>query len=142
MISVGLKNPALVVMPISEDEVNKEKDFSSIYVLYKNKNDEIEIGIPDMMKYNAFLGNMYGWDNAGEKAFFLNGASLLQKMAPDIEDRPVYYIEPTDDRKVASYKIINSVNVKLTDILNGTFTISDANNNNTEIEKTKQLKHK
>ena len=108
----------------------------SLYASYKNKNGEIEIGIPDMVEYFPSTANMFGFSKATEKAFFYNGGSSLIESAPTINDRPVYSIQPSDNRKVAAYDIINSVDVKLSDVLNGNFKVVTDN-----FEKNKQPRH-
>ena len=60
-----------------------------VYVLYKNKNGEVEIGIPDMVEYFPSTANMFGFGEATEKAFFYNGGSSLIESAPTINDRPI-----------------------------------------------------
>ncbi len=139
MVSVRtrLRNPELIVTPISFEEANEDLGFSSLYVLYKNENNEIEIGMPDMMSYFPALGNMYGYEAATEKAFFYNGASDLEEMASTISDKPVYRIQPSDDRKVESYDIINGVDVKLDDVLNGNFKVVS-----NKTDEDKHVKHR
>lgn len=136
MIQVRLKNPTLIIAPVSQEEVNKGFGWGSLYVLYKNKNGEVEIGIPDMVEYFPSTANMFGFGEATEKAFFYNGGSSLIESAPTINDRPIYSIQPSDDRKVAAYDIINNVDVKLSDILNGNFKVVTDN-----IEDNKQPRH-
>lgn len=89
MIQVRLKNPTLIIAPVSQEEVNKGFEWGSLYVLYKNKNGEIEIGIPDMVEYFPSTANMFGFSDATEKAFFYNGGSSLIESAPTINDRPI-----------------------------------------------------
>lgn len=136
MIQVRLKNPTLIIAPVSQEEVNKGFGWGSLYVLYKNKNGEVEIGIPDMVEYSPSTANMFGFGEATEKAFFYNGGSSLIESAPTINDRPIYIIQPSDDRKVAAYDIINNVDVKLSDVLNGNFKVVTDN-----IEDNKQPRH-
>lgn len=136
MIQVRLKNPTLIITPVSEEELEKGFGWASTYVLYKNSQGEVEIGIPDMMEYSPSIANMYGFGEATEKAFFYNGGSSLIEAAPTINDRPIYSIQPSDDRKVASYDIINNVDVKLSDVLNGSFKVVQDNT-----KENKQQRH-
>lgn len=127
MIQVRLKNPTLIITPVSEEELEEGFGWASTYVLYKNSQGEVEIGIPDMMEYSPSTANMYGFGEATEKAFFYNGGSRLVESASTINDRPIYAIQPSDDRKVAGYDIINNVDVKLSDVLNGSFKVVSDN---------------
>lgn len=122
--SVRLKNPTIILMPLREDEIEKHSSgFSDLYLLYKNERGEIEIGIPSMINYFPETANMYGSGMATEKAYFYCGASRLKSEAQEITDRPVYAVYPSDDRKVEHYEILNSVDVDLNSILNGTYIV-------------------
>ena len=139
MARIRLKNPTLIIAPVSQEEVeeaDKVLGWGSLYVLYKNKNGEVEIGIPDMIEHFPATANMFGFGEATEKAFFYNGGSSLIESAPTINDRPIYSIQPSDDRKVATYDIINNVDVKLSDVLNGSFKVVIDN-----IDENKQPRH-
>lgn len=136
MIQVGLKNPTLIIAPVSQEEANKGFGWGSLYVLYKKKNGEVEIGKPDTVEYFPATANMFGLGEATEKAFFYNGGSSLIESSPTINDRPIYSIQPSDDRKVANYDIINNVDIKLSDVLNGNFKVVTDN-----IEENKQTRH-
>lgn len=127
MIQVKLKNPTLIITPVSQEELENGFGWGSTYVLYKNSHGEIEIGIPDMMEYSPTTANMYGFGEATEKAFFYNGGSSLVESAASINDRPIYAIQSSDDRKVAGYDIINNIDVKLSDVLNGNFKVVSDN---------------
>ncbi len=127
MIQVRLKNPTLIITPVSQEELEKGFGWGSTYVLYKNSQGEVEIGIPDMMEYSPATANMFGFGEATEKAFFYNGGSSLVESATSINDRPIYAIQPSDDRKVARYDIINNVDVKLSDVLDGSFKVVSDN---------------
>lgn len=90
-----------------------------------------------MAKYSPSTANMFGFGEATEKAFFYNGVSNLIEYAPNINDRPIYAVQSSDSRKVAAYDIINNVNIKLSDILNGSYKVVTDN-----IKNNKQPKHK
>ena len=128
MVQVGVKNPILIITPVTQEEINEGFGWASIYVLYKNKNNKVEIGIPDMLEYSSKTANMAGVSESTEIALFYNGGSKLMELAPHINNRPVYAIQPSDNRKVAFYDVINNVDVKLSDVLNGSFKV----NNNIE----------
>ena len=121
MINVKLDNPTIILTPLTEEEAKTDLGFAGLYVLYVNPLKEVEIGIPDMEKYNVTLANMHGFENATKKAYFFNGETFLKIRASEVTDRPVYEILPSDDRKVVACNIINDVNVGLTDVLNGKF---------------------
>lgn len=137
MLQVRLKNPTLIITPVSQEELKKGFSWASTYVLYKNSQGEVEIGIPDMMEYSPSTANMYGFGEATEKAFFYNGGPSLVESATSISDRPIYSIQISDDRKVAGYDIINNVDVKLSDVLNGSFKV--VSNNIEENKHPKQM---
>lgn len=119
----------LIITSISPEEVSKGLEWGLLYVLYKNENGEIEIGIPDMIEYFSTISNMSGFDEAP-------ASSNLAKFAPYINDRPVYSIQPSDNRKVEIYDIINNSDVELLDVLSGNFKVDSDN-----IEEIKQLKY-
>lgn len=128
MLGVRLKNPGIVLMPITEEEKNSFESDNSLYVLYKLKDSEdINIGMMAsyMQKYYPGLANVFELDNAVTKAFFYSGGSNLKYGADEVNDRPVYIINPDDDRVVDSYEIINNVNVSLEDVVDGNYTIGE-----------------
>ena len=127
MVSVRLKNPNLVLTPISEVEAEKDLGYTGLYVLYKDSKGTIQVGIPDMGRYSARLANMSGYEAATEKGFFYNGSQKLIDNAENIKDRPVYVLEVDDHRQVVNWASINDVDVSLDDTLNGTFQITEDN---------------
>lgn len=116
---INISGPKIVLTPISEED-KKDFRFASIYALYKNKNGQVEIGIPDMINHSD-LANMSGFEHSTEKAYFYSGGTTLLKGANKITDLPVYEIEATEDRKVASYSIVNNVEISLEKFLSGSF---------------------
>lgn len=121
MINVKLNNPPIILTPLTEEEAKNNFGFAELYVLYLNPLKEVEIGIPDMEKYDYYLSNMDGIENATKKAYFFNGGNYLKMKASEVTDRPIYEVFSTDDRKVVASSIINNVNIGLTDVLNGKF---------------------
>lgn len=121
MINVKLNNPPIILTPLTEEEAKNNFGFAELYVLYLNPLKEVEIGIPDMEKYDYYLSNMDGIENATKKAYFFNGGIYLKMKASEVTDRPIYEVFSTDDRKVVASSIINNVNIGLTDVLNGKF---------------------
>lgn len=51
--------------------MNKEFEWDLLYVLYKNINGEVEIGIPVVVEYFPSTANMFGFGEATEKTFFI-----------------------------------------------------------------------
>ena len=121
MINVKLNNPPIILTPLTEEEAKNNFGFAELYVLYLNPLKEVEIGIPDMEKYDYYLSNMDGIENATKKAYFFNGGTYLKMKASEVTDRPIYEVFSTDYRKVVASSIINNVNIGLTDVLNGKF---------------------
>lgn len=121
MINVKLNNSPIILTPLTEEEAKNNFGFAELYVLYLNPLKEVEIGIPDMEKYDYYLSNMDGIENATKKAYFFNGGTYLKMKASEVTDRPIYEVFSTDDRKVVASSIINNVNIGLTDVLNGKF---------------------
>ena len=121
MINVKLNNPPIILTPLTEEEAKNNFGFAELYVLYLNPLKEVEIGIPDMEKYDYYLSNMDGIENATKKAYFFNGGTYLKMKASEVTDCPIYEVFSTDDRKVVASSIINNVNIGLTDVLNGKF---------------------
>lgn len=121
MINVKLNNPPIILTPLTEEEAKNNFGFAELYVLYLNPLKEVEIGIPDMEKYDYYLSNMDGIENATKKAYFFSGGTYLKMKASEVTDRPIYEVFSTDDRKVVASSIINNVNIGLTDVLNGKF---------------------
>lgn len=121
MINVKLNNPPIILTPLTEEEAKNNFGFAELYVLYLNPLKEVEIGIPDMEKYDYYLSNMDGIEKATKKAYFFNGGTYLKMKASEVTDRPIYEVFSTDDRKVVASSIINNVNIGLTDVLNGKF---------------------
>lgn len=121
MINVKLNNPPIILTPLTEEEAKNNFGFAELYILYLNPLKEVEIGIPDMEKYDYYLSNMDGIENATKKAYFFNGGTYLKMKVSEVTDRPIYEVFSTDDRKVVASSIINNVNIGLTDVLNGKF---------------------
>lgn len=136
MVGVKLKNPDIILMPISNEEKEKyENEFmgdESIYVLYRlPDSEEIQIGMmsTSMKKYFPLTANVGQLDNATSRAFFYNGASDLERRAMEITDRPVYRIRPSDDRTVVGYDVLNGtpeneLRIWLEDVVDGRYTIN------------------
>ena len=136
MVGVKLKNPDIILMPISNEEKEKyENEFmddESIYVLYRlPDSEEIQIGMmsTSMKKYFPSTANVWQLDNATSRAFFYNVASDLEIGAMKITDRPVYRIRPSDDRTVAGYDVLNGtpeneLRICLEDVVDGRYTIN------------------
>ena len=135
MIKVNLNNPTIILTPLSEEEAENKFDFASLYVLYVNYFNDVEIGIPDMKEYSYFLANMQGLKDATKKAYFYSGGNSLKMKASEITDRPVYEVLPSDDRKVVACNIINNVNIGLTDVLNGKFQPENKENKKTKLKR-------
>lgn len=129
MINVKLNNPPIILTPLTEEEAKNNFGFAELYVLYLNPLKEVEIGIPDMEKYDYYLSNMDGIENATKKAYFFNGGTYLKMKASEVTDRPIYEVFSTDDRKVVASSIINNVNIGLTDVLNGKFQPEESKTN-------------
>ena len=133
---VRLKNPSLILKPITEEEKNAfESEFMGdemIYVLYKKPGSAtIHIGMmsSSMQKHFPATANVWGLNEAEASAYFYNGVSALEDMAMQITDRPVYRIEPTDERTVGHYEVLNGtkengLRVWLDDILDGSYQIT------------------
>ena len=136
MIKVGLRNPEIILMPITEREKEKyEKDSwdGSLYVLYKTPlSEEIQIGMlsASMQRYFPATANVWNLEYATSKAYFYNGCSELEKNAELVTDRPVYKIRPSDKRTVLGYDILNGtkengLRVWLEDVVDGTYAIDE-----------------
>lgn len=136
MVSVRLRNPDIILTPITEEEkADIEREFmgdESIYVLYKLPDSrDINIGMmsSSMRKYFSSTANVWNLDQATSMAFFYNGCSELERAAAEVKDRPVYRIRPSDDRKVAGYDVLNGTSenglrVWLEDVVDGKYTIN------------------
>ena len=118
-VGVGLKNPKIILMPITEEESKKYASlFASVYLLYRcDDSEEIQIGIPDLQSYSFIAANMYGAEYAAEKAYFYCGGSNLAVSADSITDRPIYAIVPTCSRTVAEVEVLNGIDIELNQIL-------------------------
>lgn len=110
---------SLILTPATlEEQIRFQNNMSALYVLYKNKNsDEIQVGIPGMINHTSFH-NMDNFENADEKAYFLNLGYAGIEISDLICERPIYMIDTTKKRTIESYSIVNGVNTKLEDILN------------------------
>jgi hypothetical protein len=136
MVSVRLRNPDIILTPITnEEKIQFEKNFmgeESIYVLYRLPNSEgIHIGMmsSSMRKYFPSTANVWNIDSATSMAFFYNGCSELENNASQITDRPVYRVRPSDDRMVSSYDILNGtpengLRIRLEDVVDGNYTLN------------------
>ena len=128
--TTSMNTSTLVLAPISENErekleiLQKELVCGSIYVLYKDNNGAIKIGIPEMARFFPETANMDGFQESNEKAFFFSGPTKFE----DISDRPVYKIIADNMKKVIDYEIINDKNIELNDILNGNYVINNDSN--------------
>lgn len=135
MISVRLKNPELVLTPITNGEFEAaQKEFmgdESIYVLYKlPTSGNIHIGMmsSSVRKYCPEVANVWNLDEATSMAFFHNGGSELESKADSITDRPVYRIVPSGDRVVNECQILNGtpyngLEVGLDDVVDGIYSV-------------------
>lgn len=138
MLSVRLKNPDIILTPITEEEKTQiESEFmgdESIYVLYKlPDSDAMHIGMmsSSMREYFPGTANIWYLSEATSKAFFYNGCSELEEKAQGITDRPVYRVRPTDDRVVAGYDILNGtpdngLRIFLEDVVDGQYSLGSS----------------
>ena len=116
----------LVLVPISENEREKLESLQkklvsgSIYVLYKDNNGTIKIGIPEMERFFPETANMDGFLESNEKAFFFRGPTKYE----NVSDRPIYKIKTDSNQNVIGYEIANDINIELNDILNGNYVIN------------------
>ena len=136
MVSVRLRNPDIILTPITDEEKKQfESDFmgdESIYVLYRLPNSEgIHIGMmsSSMRKYFPSTANVWNLDSATSLAFFYNGCSELESSASQITDRPVYIVRPSDDRMVSGYDVLNGtpengLRIWLEDVVDGNYTLN------------------
>jgi len=133
MVSVRLKNPDIILTPITDEEKEQfENDFMGdehIYVLYRLPNsEEIYIGMmsSSMRKYFPSIANIWNLSSATSMAFFYNGGSKLERIASQITDRPVYRVRPSDDRRVSGYDVLNGtlengLGIRLEDMVDGNY---------------------
>lgn len=146
-LKVNLKNPDIILMPITEEEAthfgSRSYGDESIYLLYKTSDSEdvIQIGMlsSSVSKSSPDLANLWRVKDSTDIAYFYSGCIGLEQMAFDITDRPVYRITPNDDRTVSRYTILNAtvengLNVSLDDLLAGKFVIDSEE---TMVEKRK-----
>ncbi len=136
MVSVRLRNPDIILMPITDEEKQQfESDFmgdESIYVLYRLPNSEgIHIGMmsSSMRKYCPSIANVWYLDNATSLAFFYNGCLELESSTSQITDRPVYVVRPSDDRMVSGYDVLNGtpengLRICLEDVVDKNYTLN------------------
>ena len=132
----SLKNPNIILMPISEKEkegyLNDLLGDESVYVLYKlPESNDIHIGMmsSSIKAYFPSTSNVWRLDEATTKAYFYNGGSVLENKAMEITDRPVYRIRPSDDRIVSGYDVINEtpdngLRICLDDVVDGNYTLN------------------
>lgn len=135
MVSVRLRNPDIILMPITDEEAEElSKRFmgdEDIYVLYRLPEVEgIHIGMlsSSMREHFPMTANVWNLDEASSSALFYNGCSELERKAEEVTDRPVYRIRPTDDRMVAGYDVLNgtpenNLRVWLEDVVDGKYTV-------------------
>ncbi len=136
MISLKLKNPGIILMPITDEEREQfEKEFmgdESIYVLYRLPHSEgIHIGMmsSSMRKYFPATANVCNLDSTTSMSFFYNGSSELENSALEITDRPVFRVRPSDDRMVLDYDVLNKISengqrIRLEDVVDGNYTLN------------------
>ena len=129
------KRTPIILAPITDEEKKVlTKVFlgnESLYVLYRRPMcPGIQIGMlsESMRKYSPETANCDGLDEATEKAYFYNGCSRLEEIAPQIIDRPIYKIYPSDEKTVDRYQILNRTHIRrlkirLTRLLEGTYKI-------------------
>ena len=93
MIRVRLKNPCIILTPITDEEKEQYEEDStgdeSIYVLYRlPDSEEIQIGMmsTSMRKYFPSTANVWQLGNATSKAFFYDVASAFKKNAMEKVD--------------------------------------------------------
>ena len=105
MVRVRLRNPGIIAMPISDEELKEYEDGTKsdefLYVLYRLPGSGgIEIGMMSSSAINYYpgLANISRLDDATTKAYFYCGGSNLMNQAMEITDRPVYLIGPSANR--------------------------------------------
>lgn len=98
-----------------------------IYVLYELPDcDGIHIGMmaESVRKHTPSLANIEGLDSAVSKAFFYNRSPGIFYNAEAYDERPVFLVNSTNNRKVESSIVINLVdNFSLEDIVRGDYAV-------------------
>lgn len=135
MVSVELQNPEIILTPITDREKEQlENEFMGdehLYVLYRLAHSEqIHIGMMSTSTrcYYPAIANVKNLKKATSMAFFYNGGSQLERNVSCIMDRPVYRVQPTDDRTVALYDVMNGtidneLDISLEDVVDGNYTL-------------------
>lgn len=114
----------LYLTPVMDWEINDYPGYAGLYLLYKDENGVIEVGVPDFMNNsvrNTKLANMDGASLSSEKFLFWNGCHTLRDNSLLYDDCPVYEVTINKERQVASCKVINEVGVSLDSVLAGKF---------------------
>lgn len=141
MLKRDLYKCSLLFAPATIEEIKYFKDsLYALCVLYKNpKTNKIQMGIPGMEDRTSFQ-DINNFEEAKEKAYFLNLGYSDIDVAEIVNDRPVYMIDLTENKNVNAYSLVNGVNIELDDVLNGTFKVENIKSDVlTEIEKRKKF---
>lgn len=143
-IKVRLRNPSIVLMPVTEEEaeeINQDAFLKSkLYVLYELEGfPDIEIGMlaDYAVKYCPSLANVSRIDEATSFCYFFSGGTSLEEKAELVQDRPVYLVYPSDDRKVAHFESINGKEIDLNVIVNGPFIVGDGSKTTMQLIKNR-----
>lgn len=104
----------LTLVPLSEEEV-RQYGLQDVVALYMNNNSEIiNVGRPSLAPYYPIIANMFGFNRAIEKGYY-----LVLKENIELQDKPIYSIIVNRNQTIDAVSIVNSLpkEVEVNDLL-------------------------
>lgn len=111
---------SLILTPATIEEVKYFKDdLYALYVLYKDpKTNKMQIVTSKTEDCTSHKNNL---KKTVDKAYFLNLGYVNIDISEIVNDRPVYMFDLDESKTVNEHSLVNGINIKLNDILSGTF---------------------
>lgn len=104
----------MTLVPLSEEEVKKFKCLDLVALYVDQKSGVINVGRPSIAPYYPAFANMFGFNSALEKGYY-----LVLKEETELADKPIYSVEISSVKTVIDVKQVNFLGdeIKVDDVL-------------------------
>lgn len=126
MSIINMKENAIYITPINNNLIENDNiSLSDIVALYKvNGSDAINIGKPSVISYLPVMANMYGFNDALKKGYFLQ---IPNDQLNNYFDVPVFKVYITNVQTVDTSlsKCVNSEDYYIENVLDGEIIVEE-----------------
>lgn len=104
----------MTLVPLNEEEVKKFKSLDLVALYVDKKSGVINVGRPSIAPYYPALANMFGFNSALDKGYY-----LVLKEETELADKPIYSVEISSVKTVIDVTQVNVLDdeIKVNDVL-------------------------